>query len=453
MKLKLISIFVLFVCGTHFAYAEDNLSKVKEVRPRVISLAEGIKIVSKDNRLIKIALPGNEMAYQDSLLARSALLPQFNANISQTFNMFQPAMKFNSSSVNMADKNALSYGIDVYQTLFDFGKSLSYWKASNELYKAQKAHTQSVVRVATLEFTIAYFDLLEAQRMIEVYTKEVESLSAYLSDIQHLYEQGVVVKNDLLPAKIRLADIKQKLIATRNNRQVASARLNNILGLSLREVVNVKDIKMAPPKFPDMQDAWDTAQALRPEVTFYNDQINSSVLSQRAKSVENFPTLFVDLGYSYAQNQYMVHQDNASVELGAKMNLYDGGVSRANLLKERFYQKKLTEQKDKIVEDIKLEIEDSYFGLKNACEKVAVATDALAQAQENVRFYRVKYQAGSATPSEVLDAITMQTKAQTNYYNDDYELKRTYAKLMYSIGIDLGLIYERMESEKNGTAN
>ncbi|MCX5714958.1 MAG: TolC family protein, partial [Candidatus Omnitrophica bacterium] len=79
------------------------------------------------------------------------------------------------------------------------------------------------------------------------------------------------------------------------------------------------------------------------------------------------------------------------------------------------------------------------------------AIEALQQAGENVRFYRVKYKAGSATPTEVLDAITLETRAQTNYYSDDYEVKRGYAKLMYSMGIDLGLIYERMESEKNGT--
>ena len=66
-----------------------------------------------------------------------------------------------------------------------------------------------------------------------------------------------------------------------------------------------------------------------------------------------------------------------------------------------------------------------------------------------MRVYRLKYKVGTATPTEVLDAITLQTKAQTNYYNDDYELKRGYAKLMYSMGVDLGLIYERMESDKD----
>jgi outer membrane protein TolC len=443
MKCKLIKIylFIFMVCFCHCAYAKEGA--------KLITLSQGIQMVLKDSRLIKIALPDNDMAYEDSLIARSALLPQFNARASEKFNRFQPATKFNSSSVNTADKESLSYGFDVYQTLFDFGKSLSRWRASNELLKAQKAHTQSVIRVATLEFIVAYFNLLETDKMILVFQKEAENLTAYLGDIQHLYEQGVVVKNDLLPAKVRLADIKQKLIAARNEREIVGSRLNNILGLPLREKIVIQDIKMQPPRFPQMQDAWNTAVVQRPEVAFYTEQINSSILSQRAKAVENFPTLFVDLGYAHTQNQYLVHQDNASIELGAKLNLYDGGASKAELLKERSLERKLNEQKSKIIEDIKLEIQDSYFSLKNACEKIAVAVDALTQAEENVRFYRVKYKSGSATPTEVLEAITLQTRAQTNYYNDDYEVKRSYAKLMYSIGIDLGLIYERMESDQN----
>ena len=46
-----------------------------------------------------------------------------------------------------------------------------------------------------------------------------------------------------------------------------------------------------------------------------------------------------------------------------------------------------------------------------------------------------------APPTEVLEAITLETAAQTNYYSADYEVKRGYAKLMYSMCIDLALIY------------
>ena len=129
------------------------------------------------------------------------------------------------------------------------------------------------------------------------------------------------------------------------------------------------------------------------------------------------------------------------------MDLYDGGRARADLLQERAKGSQLKEQKEKLIEDIKFEIEDSFFGFKNASEKIVVAKDSLEESDENVRFYRVKYTAGSATPTDVLEAISLQTRAQVNYYSADYELKRSYAKLMYSMGIDLALIYEVMEKK------
>ena len=252
-------------------------------------------------------------------------------------------------------------------------------------------------------------------------------------------------KNDLLPAQVRLADAKQKLIVARGAREVAVSRLNNIMALSLRDHTSVCDIKMKPPELPEIEEAWKIAEKQRPELTFYEDQIQASGLSIKAKAVENLPTVYMDGGYSYMKNQFQVHQDNAFVELGAKVNLYDGGAAQAELSKERARQKQLKEQKDKLFEDIKFEIEDSFVSLRDAREKIFVAEDALSQAKENVRFYRAKYAAGSATPTDVLEAITLETKAQTNYYSSDYEVKRSYAKLMYSMGIDLAFVYETME--------
>jgi len=436
-------------CSLSASFAQEECINPKE-QGRLITITQGIDMTLKNNHLIRIALPGDEMYYQDSLISRSALLPSINLTATKQYFRYQPAAKIGSTVANTANKDPFSFGADVYQTLFDFGKSLSNFRASKESYNAQKSHTESVRRVATLEFIVAYFNYLEAQELITVSEKEVESLSSYLDDIQHLYEQGVVVNNDLLPAKVKLADAKQRLITSTNAKEVEGARLNNILALSLREKILAQDIVMQPPQFPDLDDAWKTAQDLRPEVTFYADQIKSSVLAQKAKAVANLPEIFAQGDYSYDQNNYQQHESNAYVALGAKMDLYDGGASRAQLLKERAKQRQLSEEKNKLIDDIRFEIEDSFYSLKNACEKVVVAKDALQQADENVRFYRVKYNAGVATTTDVLEAITLQTKAQTNYCSADYELKRNYAKLMYSMGMDLKMIYEKMESEKNG---
>lgn len=430
-----------------FAYGAEIAAKPEVKNCNLITIQEGIAMVLKDNRLIKITLSDNEMAYQNSLLARSALLPNFNLTAVKTYNMNKPEMKFGDLVVPTSNKDPFSFGVDVYQTLFDFGKSLSNYRASKDLFKATKAHTESVKKVATLEFIITYFNFLETEKMITVYEKEVESLASYLKDMEHLYEQGSVVKNDLLPAKVKLSDAEKKLIIAQNELEIARARLNNILALPLRENTQAQDVQMGPLELPEMEDAWLTAQSQRPEVAFYADQINASVSAERAKAVENFPIFFADGGYTYSQNKYQVHEDNLSASLGVRMNFYDGGAARAELLKERSRQKQLKEQENKIIDDIKFEIEDSYYSLKNACKRVSVAKDAIKQADENVRAYRVKYMSGSATPTDVLEAIALQTMAQTNYYSADYELKRNYAKLEYSIGMDLLSIYEKLGKE------
>ena len=442
--LVLVAAMVSF--GTRIYAAESTLASSQD---RLITLTSGIGLVLKDSRMIKIALPDNMMAFEDSLLSRSVLLPQLNIFANKIFNSNPPGSILNSSVVETGDKSPLIYGLDVYQTIFDFGKNLANFKASRESWKATQAHTESVKRLATLEFLIAYFNVLETEKMILVFEKEVQSLEAYLNDIKLLYDNGAVVENDLLPAKIRLADAKQKLIAARNIKEITIARLNNILALPLREKIRVRDLEMEVPQFPDLDNAWNAALTLRPEMAFYEGQIKASALMEKAKALENYPVIFADAGYDYQQNKYSIHESNSSVVLGAKINLYDGGAARAQLLKERARKEQLHEQKNKLSEDIKFEIEDSFYSLKNACEKVQVAKGALEQADENVRFYRVKYNAGVATTTDVLEAITLQTRAQVNFCNDNFEMKRNYAKLMYSMGLDLPLIYEKMEN-KNG---
>jgi outer membrane protein len=410
-----------------------------------ITISDGIAKLLKDSRLIKVSLPDADMAFEDTQIARSALFPHLSASVSQSFYQFQPAAKFGTTAVFTANRDPFAFGVDLYQTLFDFGKSLANYHASKEVLDAKKAGVESIRRVAVLEFIAAYFDLLQAQKMIAVAEKEVASITAYLGDVSHLFAQGVVVENDLLPAKVRLADAQQRLIAARNARKIASAVLNNLLAMPLTQEVDVRDIAMGVPELPPVEEAWSISEHQRPEIAFLTGMAKASELAATAKARENLPTVFAEGGVNFAQNRYVTHQNNAAVVLGAKVNLYEGGAEQAELAKERARQRQLGEQRKKLIEDIKFEIENSYVGVQNAGEKVHVAEDALKQADENVRVNRVKYTEGIATTTDVLEAITLQTGAQTNFYSAEYELKRAYSRLLYSMGIDLALVYERME--------
>jgi outer membrane protein len=438
----LIAAFAQAQAGELFTAGDPLQGPAQE---RLLTIADGIKMVLKDSWIVKIAASEKDIAFEDTLLARSALLPQVRGSLAQTFLQNQPASRFGQTQVNTAERHSLAYGLDVYQTLFDFKKSFLSYKAAQLMVNASEAGFVHTQKLAVLEFIISYFDLLESQKLVEVANKEMESVASYAQDVEHLFQQGVVIKNDLLAAQVRLADSKQKLIIAGNIREIAHARLISLLALPLSDKVRVEDIRMGVPNIPSVEDAWKQAQLQRSEIKIIDKQIEATDASFRAKLTGNYPEVYIDGGYNYSQNKYMVHDDNIFVNLGAKVDLYDGGRAKALASKDRGRKNQLLQQRQKLIEDIKLEVKDSYLGVKDALEKVAVSQEALAQAEENVRVNRISFAEGSTTSTAVLEAITMQTNAQTNYYRSDYQLKRDYTKLMYSMGIDLELVYESMK--------
>ncbi len=416
----------------------------------VITLNRGIALILKDSWLVKLAGDQSALLAGEVLLSRSALLPRVSANIGETYLRYQPQSRFGSTSLPTSERNYYAYGVDVYQTLFDFGRALFYYRAAQEMVEAYRANKEAVTRLAVLEFITAYFDALEAKKMIVVAEKEVQNLAAYLKDTQRLYEAGVAVKNDLLPVEVRLADARQKLIEARDAETVALARLKNILALKPGSAVEVKDGPV--PTYTPVVTPAARAAALqdRPELAFLDRQVRAFTFSGKAQALDDYLTVFAQAGYGRTRNRYSVHEDNSYISLGARIGLYDGGRRQGEAAVERSHRQQVEDSRSKLVQDIYLELESSNLAFKNARQRVQVASGALGQARENVRVNRVKYTVGSATTTEVLEAITMEVEARTNYYRAAYAAKRGAARLLYAMGRELAAVYGGPIKEAHG---
>jgi len=119
------------------------------------------------------------------------------------------------------------------------------------------------------------------------------------------------------------------------------------------------------------------------------------------------------------------------------INFLNGGSTKAGLSKIASQKQRLLTERRKLIDDIKLDVERYYLEMTSAREKVNVTKGAITQAEENLRINRVKYGDGAGTATDVIDAITLLTVAETNYYRSLYEYSRAYAGLMYATGKDL----------------
>jgi outer membrane protein len=410
----------------------------------VLTLPDGLRLVTEENRLVKITLREEAVSEADTLLARSRMMPNINASLTQTFLTYQPEVIFGPQSVPMSEKNFLSYSLSIQQTLYDFKGDASRYESSKLILETKKIDTKRIRNLVSLDFTLIYFDILESEKMVIVAEKEVQRLESHLRDAKNLYDEGVITKNDLFQAEVRLSDVKQRLMAVRNLRAINASRLNSVLARPLKTDVQVMDVKETPSDGLnlDMEKAWELAESQRPEIQIVDTTLKSLDMEEAAKRSEYYPRFFLQGGYDFTENRYQVHEGNWSLTAGINLNLFSGGSTKAEVLKIKQQRLKLFGQRDKLIDEVKLEVEKYILDLKTAREKITVTKDAVGQAEENLRINRVRYGEGVGTATEVLDAVTLLTIAETNLYKSLYDFRRAEAGFIYSIGKDLSEVYK-----------
>jgi outer membrane protein TolC len=429
--LRVLLALIFFVTLTSTASAE------------VLTLPDGLRLVNENSRVIKITGYEEKISEADTQIARSKMLPEVNASGGYTSLAYQPAAIFGSQTVPMSERNFLSYSLNIQQTLYDFQKLASRYEASKKMLNVKKLDAARIRNLVAIDFVLVYLELLETDNMLKVSGKEVERLHSHLRDANSLFEEGVITKNDQLQAEVKISDAKQRLLTQRNLRAVTASRINSILVRPLNSDMQVEEIRETLPQFVEMdrEKAWEIAERQRPEIQIIAETMKALDLEKAARKAEYFPKLFLKGGYDFTENRYQVHDGNWSVALGMGINLFQGGATRAELMKIDNQRLKLVEEKNKLMDDIRLEVEKYLLDVNTARERVAVTRGAVEQAEENLRINRVKYEAGAGTATDVLDAVTLLSVAETNNYKSVYDLKKAEAAVLYATGTQLSEVY------------
>ncbi len=407
-----------------------------------LALSDGLKIATQDSRVMKIAAFSKDMAAQDINIALSRYFPSVNAQASYTMLAYQPGAIFGANKVPTSNQDFPSYGVSFHQTLFDFFARESLYKASRESFELSQRDIFRTKNIIALEFVNAYLTLLESDQMIIVGQKEVEALQSHSRMALDLFDAGTITRNDLLQAEVRLSDARQRLLTLKNLRSLYASTINKILVRPLNQPVTPVEPSEVILPLPILEKAWEAAAINRPEIKITDHELRINELKENAKKSEFLPSLFAQGGYDYTKNQYQVHEDNWSIVFGLKFNIFNGGATKAELSKLKLRSEQIREDRNRITDDIKLEVERYYLDEKSAAENTLATKEAVTQAAENLRINRVRYEEGVGTATDVLDAISLLILAERNHYKATYDMKRAHAGLLYATGEDLTISYK-----------
>ena len=386
---------------------------------------------------LKVVRENSGAAVENLQAAEAARLPRLSLQAGYTVLDNEPAAKANLGPAPMqfpvAEKNSLSWQAVATLPLYTSGRIRAGIEAADAALQASQTQETSETLALKLRVAEAYVNVLRARRGVAVAQSHVTSLASHARDVENLHGQGMVPRNDLLAAQVALADARQAAIKANNGLDLARSAYNRLLGRPLAQPVTLADLQPEPIADPLPQL---TRRALeqRPELYTLQAQIHALERQAAAIRAESGPQLALSGGYGYQQNRYQLHEGQWRVELGMQWRLFDGGEVRHRAAATRRQAAALRAQYEDRKTLVALEVRRHWLAVGETRQRIGVTEQAVAQAGENLRVSRERYENGLATNSEVLDAETLRVRSEGNHANAIYDAVLAVLRLKRAMG-------------------
>lgn len=390
-----------------------------------LSLNEAVDLALSRNPKIKIALKGEEKAKANLDSAKGIQKPSISASTSMGIS------DVNDVGSTRNNSNRLQLSLPLYTG----GKNEMTIAKAVDTVTSSELGLQLAKENLILETVLAYYKILETQKIVKVDAETVNNYQKHLQNVQQLFAAGSTPKVDLLRSEVELVNAEQNLLKAQNNYDVAVSTLKSIIKMDDNETLSLTD--EAPYTVYDLSlaECIDFARSNR------KDLMQSQVaLRQAEKDVEiaksgKLPS--VSLGVSNGwDKQLLPDNDNHSLtaSVSASWNIFDGNITNANIKAAEIAveEAQLTLEKD--TDAAELEVREAYLNMKEAEKRFHTTKVAVQKAEEDAYIATEKYRVGEGIMLDIIDAQLSLSTAKTNYIQAQYDYVTYKAKLKNAMG-------------------
>ena len=431
--------------------AQTTSTNLPDWMTRPLSVLDAMNLALQQNATILKAQNDLDASYGLVVQTRAIALPQLTA--SGQYKDTEPSAieTIPIPGFVQADQN-WNAGFQLVQTIFNGGKLIAAIKAARLTKEQALANYQTVLQDTLLDTRSAYYDALLAREQITVHEASVKLLQNELDDQQRRYKAGTVPQFNVLRAEVQLANERPLLIQARNSFRIAKNNLSNLLGYNLPTDV-WEDIPMqfsdkldASPYSVDLPSAIEEALQKRSELVALRKTEDLQKLNIVNARSGYMPSVQVFAGYSWFNAQYAFPPPPLSMEqnfhgynLGAQVNwdIFDGLLTRGKVVQARAdYDKSKNDFVDE-TRRIELQVRTAYSDFVEAKEVLDSQKTLLAEAEEALREAQARFDAGTGTQLDVLDAETSLTQARATNVQALHDYDTARARLERAIGQDM----------------
>ncbi|MBI4013053.1 MAG: TolC family protein [Candidatus Rokubacteria bacterium] len=395
---------------------------------QVLSLPEAIELALRQQPTIRSAAQGRAAAVARVPQAQSPYYPQLDvvgsAGRSQTF----------SSTLNQAfQSNSISALILGRQLLYDFGKTGALVDEARANLRFSEEELERVRDVVVVNVRQAYYQLLQAQRLVAVADAQVGRADLNLRSAQGFFEVGTKPKSDVTKAEVEVANARVAQIRARNLVQFNQVNLASTLGLEATTPLQIQDILNYEPISIDPAALRTEALANRPELAQARARIDAARAQLAGAWAGYLPDLTVTGSYGAAASDPPLHEV-WSITGNLSWNLFQGFFTQSRVAETQALTDAARANYDALELQVRLDVEQAYIAVVDAAERIAATAKAVESARENLRLAQGRYDAGVGTILDLTDAQLSLTNAEADQVRALTDHKLALAALDRAVG-------------------
>jgi outer membrane protein len=278
-----------------------------------------------------------------------------------------------------------------------------------------KIRRESIRRDTAYQVIEAYYRLLQVMRLEEINSKSVEQVEAQVKRAEAFFRQGTVGKNDVLRAQLGLAAARQKKIQVGGMVTLARGRLAVLLGMPVRTALEPADAPTSAPARTSMsaEQAESQAVARRIEIREIDARIQQAEKGLGIAKSKMLPQVNAIANYTHAEGSAFQMKNSFFVGAQASWDIWEWGSTYYGIPEARAHLAQAEAARAKTSDLLRLDARNAYVNVTTSAEALAVAEQAVVQAEENYRIESKRYEAANNTSFDVLDAETLLTNAKS----------------------------------------
>jgi outer membrane protein TolC len=403
------------------------LSQAPAAPGEPLTLEQVFALADQNHVDVQLAELSLQQAAQDEKGSYAGILPRldFFSSVSRTYARSSGGLVTINGTVQQLPPSdgfvptTWSAQLAASQNLFDGGKwwtRIAKGHTDRAAAEAQLAEARLQVHLSVAHF---FYEVVRAQRSLEILAVNVERSQQQLERAQALFEAGRGPKSDVFAAQVNLVNDQISVAKQRSAVDLARNSLNLALGRPAEVAIDPRPPDLTVKPAPVAAAAAD-AQALgsRPGLNQLRKEIESAGQAVDLAKGDYYPALNAGLAYQRGPGDFSTVINNpgndfsATGSINLSWNIFEGratdvavqkaelasSTARVNLLKS---ERSVTEETEKAVRTLSVNL-----------ESLELAERAQQAASLGLQLAEERFKAGAASNLEVRDAQQKLTTAE-----------------------------------------